>query len=178
MYVQPIGALNPERLKKFQERYSSFEDPVIPKFHYGSHYSSAGAVSSLVNNILQQLHSQFKVFYSSESWKKDNDTIFDVAGWSLYTFWYVVIIISCAQVLYYLARVEPFTTLSIQLQGGKFDHADRMFSDIPATWNGVLEDMSDVKELVSIGFPEASNRFIYPPLPQLPHPYFATKFCH
>nr|VDC69811.1 unnamed protein product [Brassica rapa] len=90
----PIGALNPERLKKFQERYSSFEDPVIPKFHYGSHYSSAGAV------------------------------------------------------LYYLARVEPFTTLSIQLQGGKFDHADRMFSDIPATWNGVLEDMSDVKELV------------------------------
>ncbi|KAI7742038.1 hypothetical protein M8C21_030044, partial [Ambrosia artemisiifolia] len=34
------------------------------------------------------------------------------------------------------------------LQGGKFDHADRMFSDISATWNGVLEDMSDVKELV------------------------------
>jgi len=41
---QPVGALNPERLKKFQERYSSFDDPVIPKFHYGSHYSSAGTV--------------------------------------------------------------------------------------------------------------------------------------
>lgn len=54
------------------------------------------------------------------------------------------------QVLYYLTRIEPFTTLSIQLQGGKFDHADRMFSDIGATWNGVLEDMSDVKELVCI----------------------------
>lgn len=50
--------------------------------------------------------------------------------------------------MYYLVRVEPFTTLSIQLQGGKFDHADRMFSDIAATWKGVLEDMSDVKELV------------------------------
>ncbi|KAJ4848486.1 BEACH domain-containing protein C2 [Turnera subulata] len=91
---KPVGALNPDRLKKFQERYSSFNDPVIPKFHYGSHYSSAGTV------------------------------------------------------LYYLVRVEPFTTLSIKLQGGKFDHADRMFSDIAATWNGVLEDMSDVKELV------------------------------
>ncbi|KAJ6404649.1 hypothetical protein OIU84_012752 [Salix udensis] len=91
---KPVGALNPDRLKKFQERYSSFDDPVIPKFHYGSHYSSAGTV------------------------------------------------------LYYLVRVEPFTTLSIQLQGGKFDHADRMFSDIAATWNGVTEDMSDVKELV------------------------------
>ncbi|KAK1364471.1 BEACH domain-containing protein C2 [Heracleum sosnowskyi] len=91
---KPVGALSPDRLKKFQERYSSFDDPVIPKFHYGSHYSSAGTV------------------------------------------------------LYYLTRVEPFTTLAIQLQGGKFDHADRMFSDISATWNGVLEDMSDVKELV------------------------------
>nr|XP_048321218.1 BEACH domain-containing protein C2 [Ziziphus jujuba var. spinosa] len=92
--TKPVGALNPDRLKKFQERYSSFEDPIIPKFHYGSHYSSAGTV------------------------------------------------------LYYLVRVEPFTTLNIQLQGGKFDHADRMFSDIAGTWNGVLEDMSDVKELV------------------------------
>ncbi|XP_029129254.1 BEACH domain-containing protein C2 isoform X2 [Cajanus cajan] len=91
---KPVGALNPDRLKKFQERYTSFDDPVIPKFHYGSHYSSAGTV------------------------------------------------------LYYLVRVEPFTTLAIKLQGGKFDHADRMFSDISATWNGVLEDMSDVKELV------------------------------
>lgn len=45
--------------------------------------------------------------------------------------------------------MEPFTTLSIQLQGGKFDHADRMFSDLSGTWDSVLEDMSDVKELVS-----------------------------
>ncbi|KAK7844889.1 beach domain-containing protein c2, partial [Quercus suber] len=51
-------------------------------------------------------------------------------------------------VLYYLVRVKPFTTLSIQLQGGKFDHANRMFSDIAGTWNGILEEMSDVKELV------------------------------
>ncbi|KAK7294231.1 hypothetical protein RJT34_17118 [Clitoria ternatea] len=75
---KPAGALNPDRLKKFQERYASFDDPV----------------------------------------------------------------------LYHLVRVEPFTTFAIKLQGGKFDHADQMFSDISATWNGVLEDMSDVKELV------------------------------
>ena len=42
--LQPVGALNPDRLAKFQERYSSFDDPIIPKFHYGSHYSSAGTV--------------------------------------------------------------------------------------------------------------------------------------
>ncbi|KAH6559664.1 hypothetical protein KP509_1Z002100 [Ceratopteris richardii] len=92
--TKPVGALNSVRLEKFLERYNNFDDPVIPRFHYGSHYSSAGTV------------------------------------------------------LYYLVRLEPFTTLSIQLQGGNFDHADRMFGDIGSTWNGVLEDMSDVKELV------------------------------
>ncbi|KAK1562901.1 hypothetical protein Q3G72_018771 [Acer saccharum] len=43
-FLQPVGALNLDRLKKFQERYSSFDDPVLPKFHYRSHYSSAGTV--------------------------------------------------------------------------------------------------------------------------------------
>lgn len=46
------------------------------------------------------------------------------------------------QVFYYLVRVEPFTTLPIP--------GDRIFSDIGATWNGVLKDMNDVKELVRI----------------------------
>ena len=64
------------------------------------------------------------------------------------------------QVLYYLTRVEPFTTLAIQLQGGKFDHADRMFSDIGATWNGVLEDMSDVKELVCLSNCQSDYLFV------------------
>lgn len=50
--LQPIGALNPDRLKKFQERYSNFDDPVIPKFHYGSHYSSAGTVGFLFILVL------------------------------------------------------------------------------------------------------------------------------
>jgi hypothetical protein len=45
--VKPIGALNPARLEKFVERYESFDDPVIPKFHYGSHYSSAGTVGEI-----------------------------------------------------------------------------------------------------------------------------------
>ncbi|KAI0503555.1 hypothetical protein KFK09_014489 [Dendrobium nobile] len=90
---KPIGALNPDRLKKFQERYSTFDDPIIPKFHYGSHYSSARTV------------------------------------------------------MYFLFRVEPFTTLSTKLGGGS-GRADQMFSDIGHSWNNVLEDMSDVKELV------------------------------
>ncbi|CAA3015285.1 Hypothetical predicted protein [Olea europaea subsp. europaea] len=93
--LKPIGALNADRLNKIPRERVQFDDQVIPKFHYGSHYATAGTM------------------------------------------------------LYYLIRLEPFTTLSIQIQGGKFDHAERMSSDIAATWNGVLEDMIDVKKLVS-----------------------------
>ncbi|CAM9379064.1 unnamed protein product [Chrysoparadoxa australica] len=91
---KPIGALNKERLKAFLERHDAFEDPTIPKFLYGSHYSSAGIV------------------------------------------------------LHYLVRQEPFTSLHINLQGGRFDCPDRLFFDINQSWIGCLTSMSDVKELV------------------------------
>jgi len=37
-----MGALNPVRLEKIKERYEYFDDPVIPKFHYGSHALQRG----------------------------------------------------------------------------------------------------------------------------------------
>lgn len=42
--MQPVGALSPTRLEKILQRFENFDDPLIPKFHYGSHYSSAGTV--------------------------------------------------------------------------------------------------------------------------------------
>ncbi|CAI5465684.1 unnamed protein product, partial [Closterium sp. Yama58-4] len=38
---KPMGALTQPRLAKIIERYETFDDPVIPKFHHGTHYSSA-----------------------------------------------------------------------------------------------------------------------------------------
>ncbi|KAL6080676.1 WD repeat and FYVE domain-containing protein 3 [Balamuthia mandrillaris] len=91
---KPVGALNPERLQEFLTRYEMFEDAEIPKFLYGSHYSSA------------------------------------------------------AVVLFFLVRVEPFTSYFLALQGGKFDHPDRMFHTITDTWKNCLTNPSDVKELI------------------------------
>lgn len=51
-------------------------------------------------------------------------------------------------VLWYLLRCEPFTSLHIQLQDGKFDKPDRMFSSMEAAWRGCTTNSSDVKELV------------------------------
>ncbi|KAJ3438800.1 beige/beach-related [Anaeramoeba flamelloides] len=55
---------------------------------------------------------------------------------------------SAAVVLYYLIRLEPFTSLGIKLQGGKFDRSDRMFHSIPETFYNCLTNPSDVKELI------------------------------
>ena len=90
----PIGALNPDKREGLKIRYEAFDDPNIPKFHHGSHYSSSGIV------------------------------------------------------LFYLIRMEPFTSHFLTLQGGKFDHADRMFHSISGCFNNLLNGSADVKELI------------------------------
>lgn len=50
-------------------------------------------------------------------------------------------------VLHYLIRQEPFTTMAIELQSGRFDCPDRLFYDIAGTWKGILSSTSDFKEL-------------------------------
>ncbi|OMJ30379.1 Neurobeachin-like protein 2 [Smittium culicis] len=93
---KPIGALNPERLSKFKERYNSFEDPSgqIKKFLYGTHYSSPASLS------------------------------------------------------HFLIRNEPYTSVHILLQNGKFDFADRQFHSIAEAWSSCMNSSWDVKELI------------------------------
>lgn len=92
--TKPIGALNPDRLEDIINRYNSMDPSSgIPKFHYGTHYSSSAAV------------------------------------------------------LFYLIRLEPFTSLHIDLQNGRFDHADRLFHSIQNIWKSCYESTGDVKEL-------------------------------
>lgn len=55
---------------------------------------------------------------------------------------------TAAFTLNWLVRVEPFTTLFLALQGGKFDHANRMFASIGQSWKNCQRDTSDVKELI------------------------------
>jgi hypothetical protein len=75
-------------------RYEDFVDEDIPKFHYGSHFSTMGFV------------------------------------------------------LYYMMRVEPFTSYHKGLQSGRFDHADRLFHSVRSTYHSYTHSTSDVKELI------------------------------
>ncbi|XP_058086926.1 protein SPIRRIG [Magnolia sinica] len=107
---KPMGCQTPEGEDEFIKRYESWDEPDVPKFHYGSHYSSAGIV------------------------------------------------------LFYLLRLPPFSTENLKLQGGQFDHADRLFNSVRDTWLSAAGkgNTSDVKELIPEFFymPEfLENRF-------------------
>uniref|UniRef100_A0A3B4ZN51 Neurobeachin-like protein 2 n=1 Tax=Stegastes partitus TaxID=144197 RepID=A0A3B4ZN51_9TELE len=55
---------------------------------------------------------------------------------------------NAAGVMHYMIRMEPFTTLHIQLQSGRFDCADRQFHSVAAAWQARMESPADVKELI------------------------------
>ena len=52
-------------------------------------------------------------------------------------------------VIYYMLRQEPFTTLGVNLQGGRFDCPDRLFFNAARTYDGCCrQSVSAVKELI------------------------------
>ncbi|XP_012557946.1 neurobeachin isoform X1 [Hydra vulgaris] len=69
-------------------------------------------------------------------------------------------------VMNWLLRLEPFASLFLSLQGGKFDHPLRTFSSIMRAWENCQKDTSDVKELIPELFylPQIfsnSNNFVF-----------------
>ncbi|XP_052124935.1 neurobeachin isoform X3 [Frankliniella occidentalis] len=71
---------------------------------------------------------------------------------------------TAAFVLNWMIRLEPMTTMFLALQGGKFDHPNRLFSSVALSWKNCQRDTSDVKELIPEFFflPEMfvnSNRY-------------------
>lgn len=55
---------------------------------------------------------------------------------------------TAAFTLNWLIRVEPFSSIFLNLQDGKFDHADRTFHSLSTSWKNCQRDTSDVKELI------------------------------
>lgn len=53
-----------------------------------------------------------------------------------------------AFVLNYILRLEPFTTMFLAMQSGKFDHPNRLFHSVKESWANCQRDTSDVKELI------------------------------
>ena len=79
---KPMGAINEDRLRETVKRHDAFDDTHMPRFHYGSHYSTAAGV-----------------------------------------------------VVHYLVRCRPWSELHCDLQGGRFDVADRLFASVSDAWD-------------------------------------------
>ncbi|KNC87008.1 hypothetical protein SARC_00861 [Sphaeroforma arctica JP610] len=82
----------------------------------------------------------------------------------------------------YLIRMEPYTQMFLTLQGGHFDHPDRMFHSIKEAWESASRhNTADVKELIPEFFylPEFlvnSNKFGYVLRVRLPN-FFWAAMC-
>ena len=50
-------------------------------------------------------------------------------------------------VMYYLLRLEPYASLHVEFQAGKFDFPDRLFHSVGQTWKTCLNSLSCYKEL-------------------------------
>jgi hypothetical protein len=51
-------------------------------------------------------------------------------------------------VLHYMIRLEPFTTMHITMQTGKFDHPNRLFASVPRQWAVITSTTNDYRELI------------------------------
>ena len=56
---------------------------------------------------------------------------------------------SCSYIVSsYLIRLDPFASLAIKLQSGKFDIPDRLFFNIEKSWESCFNNSNDVRELI------------------------------
>uniref|UniRef100_A0A7S3DCN2 BEACH domain-containing protein n=1 Tax=Palpitomonas bilix TaxID=652834 RepID=A0A7S3DCN2_9EUKA len=53
-----------------------------------------------------------------------------------------------AGVSLFLIRMSPFTELAMEIQEGSFDVADRLFGDLPRTYEGAVSNPNDIRELI------------------------------
>ena len=124
---KPIGALNPSRKQYFEERHANWEHDSIPPFHYGTHYST----SAFALNWLLRLVSWIFFYLFLFKWKI-------ITCLNLKTIPFPLCLsVSLLQ--------EPYTTLFLNLQGGKFDYPNRLFTSMALSWRNCQRDTSDVK---------------------------------
>ena len=88
-------------------------------------------------------------YYTEKDFNEGNDTE-EISYFS-------IIFSNITFVCNYLIRVYPYSYISIEIQGDRFDLPERLFFSINSTWHNTLSQRSDLRELI----PEM---FYFPPL--------------
>lgn len=145
---KPIGALNPVRLQRLKaEAAELYADiPPIPSLEE-TRKKKAGLLS---------LSGLRALLTSASASDGQSPAVHDAMGPPPFAGLHRGHYSHSVVPVFYFVRREPFTTASLALQGGRFDHADRLFHSIPAVWNSVLQDDMDIKELTPEWYTDAS----------------------
>ncbi len=136
--TKPVGALNEDRLAVFQVRMRVCLSASTCVF-----FACAGCmrrVSGPLRQLRRRRHPALFLWQSLQLCRRGAESFF-CCCWHSHAN-------NPNQVLHYLMRLEPFTSAAVKLQDGHFDHADRLFTDIPTAWKLCNSNLSDVKELV------------------------------
>jgi hypothetical protein len=117
------------------ERYLNWEDPDgSPAFHYGTHYSSAMIVC----------HFLIRLEPFTQQYLKLQASLFFVV---FFFFFFPVPLLLLLAFRFFFSVV--LTELGMGIQGGHFDHPDRLFHSIKEAWASASEqNTSDVRELI------------------------------
>lgn len=68
---KPVGALNNKRRSEFVERYQNWDNPKVPAFHYGTHYSTAAFT---LNWLCRMRGSNNSAYLALQDGKYEEDT--------------------------------------------------------------------------------------------------------
>ena len=63
MRSQPVGALNPQRLSRLEERLEAWEDDRVPPFLYGTHYSTMAFVLHWMVRVVSPVYMYIHLLY-------------------------------------------------------------------------------------------------------------------
>lgn len=121
MFLQPMGAVNPSRLRQFEERFDSFEDDSLPPFYYGTHYSTMAFVLHWLVRVVRLDNLSISVLTERQ-----------------------IAIQSLFKLFVFPIPQEPYASMHIAFHDGVFDHGSRLFSAMHYSWHNSTEDSSDV----------------------------------
>lgn len=126
--TQPIGALGEERLNELLNRMSEMKE---------------------VNaNIERQLKlSSMKKKKNEKTSYQNMASLINISDGFEEPYLYFAYVICPLSVFLYLIRMEPFTTLHINMQSGKFDHGSRIFSSIKDSYHSSITSLNNYREL-------------------------------
>ena len=149
MIVDDYKSQSEERKKNYLEVYENNKDQfenLFPNFNFEDYLKKGEEYYHYYNNKMK-----IKEEKSSKNKDKNNENIcneFNQIQINQIPYIFGSHYSNPIYISHYLVRIFPFSFISIQIIGNKFDDADRMFTSISKTFENVCTLQNDVREII------------------------------